>query len=148
MAAIPNSILDTTKKLLGIDADYEAFDIDIVMHINSTFATLEQLGVGPVDGFSIEDSSSLWTDFIPDDKRLNSVKSYVYLKVRQYFDPPTTSFALTSIEKMISELEFRLQTAAESDALAIKFPPTPVVDPDGDIFSDDEPFVPMYYTGG
>lgn len=124
------SILDSIKKLLGIDPDYEAFDIDIIIHINSTFATLAQIGVGPNEGFEIADKTAVWSDFIAADKRLNSVRSYVYLKVRQYFDPPATSFALTSIENMLKEQEFRLQTAAESDALAIKYPPAPIVEPE------------------
>lgn len=113
MPAVPNSILDSTKKILGIDADYDAFDLDVITHINSTFAQLAQLGVGPADGFEIEDSSTLWSDFLGANKLINSVKSYMYLKVRMYFDPPTTSFDLTAKQEQIKELEWRLNVAAD-----------------------------------
>ena len=113
MPAVPNSILDSTKKILGIDADYDAFDLDIITHINSTFAQLAQLGVGPEEGFEIEDSSKLWSDFLGANKLINSVKSYMYLKVRMYFDPPTTSFDLTAKQEQIKELEWRLNVAAD-----------------------------------
>lgn len=129
MAAVPNSILDTTKKVLGLEPDYDAFDVDIIMHINSTFSTMHQLGIGPTDGFEIEDNTAVWADFIGTDKRLNPVKTYIYLKVRSLFDPPSTSYAVTALEKGIAEAEFRLMVSAESDALAVKFPPEPIATP-------------------
>lgn len=108
-----NSILKSTKKILGLDPEYTVFDLDIITHINSTFSTLTQLGVGPVDGFSIEDDSAEWADFINDDLKLNSVKTYVYLKVRLVFDTPTTSYLIAAFEKQISELEWRLNVNRE-----------------------------------
>lgn len=109
-----DSILDSVKKCLGIPKEYQVFDQDIIMHINSVFFTLNQLGVGPEDSFSISDSSSVWTDFIPEGSKLEAVKSYMYLKVRMLFDPPTSSFVLTSMENMAKEYEWRLTVQAES----------------------------------
>lgn len=109
-----DSILDSVKKFLGITEEYQVFDQDIIMHINSVFFTLNQLGVGPEDSFSISDSSSVWTDFIPEGSKLEAVKSYMYLKVRMLFDPPTSSFVLTSMENMAKEYEWRLTVQAES----------------------------------
>lgn len=107
------SILESTKKILGIEADYTAFDMDIIMHINSALATLHQLGIGPEEGFMIEDESAEWGELLDDDPRLNQVKSYVYLKVRVVFDPPTTSFVLAAFEKQIQEHEWRINVYRE-----------------------------------
>lgn len=107
-----DSILTSIKKLLGITEDYEQFDTDIVIHINSAFSVLTQLGVGPVSGFSIEDSSAVWSDFV-DDSRLEMVKSYIYFKVRLAFDPPTSSAATQAINEQISELTWRLNVAVD-----------------------------------
>lgn len=109
------SILTSIKKLLGISEDYEHFDADIIMHINSVFMILTQLGVGPPDGFSIEDDSSVWSNFIGDSSNIESVKSYVYLKVKLLFDPPLSSAAMEATKQLISELEWRLTLAAESN---------------------------------
>lgn len=106
-----NSILTSTKKILGIAEDYTAFDLDVITHINSTFFTLNQMGVG-VEGFFIEDSSAVWSDFITLDE-YSLVKSYTFLKVKMLFDPPGTSFLLTSMEKQIQEFEWRLSTKRE-----------------------------------
>lgn len=108
------SILTSIKKLLGISEDYDNFDADIIIHINSVFSILNQLGVGPTRCFYITDKASLWVDFLEDKTQIESVKSYVYLKVRLMFDPPQSSAAIESINKMISELEWRLNVAAES----------------------------------
>ena len=109
------SILKSIKKLLGIDAEYTVFDADIIMHINSVFTILMQLGVGPPNGFSIADESSLWSDFLPnDDSKFNSVKSYVYLKVRLLFDPPASSAITETINRVINELEWRINVEAEN----------------------------------
>lgn len=108
------SILTSIKKLLGIGEDYTHFDADIIMHINSVFAVLTQLGVGPSEGFSIEDDIATWNDFLPDDPRLNTVKSYVYMKVKLLFDPPTGSTHADAMNRVISEFEWRLNVAAES----------------------------------
>ena len=109
-----DSILTSIKKLLGITEEYEHFDQDIIIHINSVFMILNQLGVGPSNGFSIKDKTAVWSDFISEGANLESVKSYIYLKVRLLFDPPTTSAVMESMNRMISELEFRLNVSAES----------------------------------
>jgi hypothetical protein len=108
------SILTSIKKLLGIEEEYEHFDPDIIMHINSALMVLTQLGVGPSGGFSIEDETSLWSDFLGDDTRFEAVKSYIHLKVKLLFDPPTNSAVIESINKSISEFEWRLNVAAET----------------------------------
>lgn len=108
------SILTSIKKLLGIAEDYEHFDADIIMHINSVFMILNQLGVGPPEGFRIEDKLATWNDFIPADTNLELVKSYIHLKVRLLFDPPLSSTVMESINRMIAEFEFRLNVAVES----------------------------------
>jgi len=109
------SILKSTKKILGIAEDYTVFDLDIITHINSAFSTLTQLGVGPVEGFIIEDDTALWTDFIDVDVdfQWNSVKSYVFLRVRMLFDPPQTSYLISASERQIQELEWRLNIHRE-----------------------------------
>ena len=109
-----DSILNTTKKLLGIEPDYTAFDLDIITHINSVFTTLQQLGVGPEDSFFISDATPTWSDFIGDEKNINSVKTYVGLRVRLLFDPPTTSFAIESFQNQLKELEWRLNVQVET----------------------------------
>ena len=108
------SILTSIKKLLGIAEDYNQFDPDLIMHINSVFSILNQLGVGPSEGFSISDSYAVWDDFIPDKPKQNLVKSYIYLKVRLLFDPPLTSAVIESINRQISECEWRLNVIAET----------------------------------
>ena len=108
-----DSILTSTKKILGIDAEYDAFDVDVITHINTAFSTLNQLGLGPEEGFMIEDDSTEWGDFLDDDMNLNSVKTLIYLKVRVVFDPPATSFTLDAMNKQIEELEWRLNIYRE-----------------------------------
>lgn len=108
------SILTSIKKLLSIEEEYEQFDPDIVMHINSVFTDLQQIGVGPPEGFFIEDSTSEWTDFIPETGVMESVKSYIYLRVKLLFDPPTSSAVLDSMQRQIDKLEWRLNVAAET----------------------------------
>ena len=107
------SILTSIKKLLGIAEEYTHFDTDIIMHMNSVFSILTQIGVGPSEGFSIDDSSAAWTDFLPGDPRLEIVKSYVYLKVRLLFDPPDRSAVMEATNRMISEFEWRLSVAVD-----------------------------------
>lgn len=109
---VADSILDKTKKILGIEAEYDAFDTDIITHINTVFSTLSQLGVGPTDGFMIEDNTTLWTDFLEGKLELNQVRSYMYLRVRILFDPPATSFALDAMKQQILEFEWRLSIYA------------------------------------
>ena len=108
------SILNSIKKLLGIAEDYDYFDSDIIMHINSVFATLTQLGVGPEDGVSIDDESEKWEDFLPEERMLHSVKSYMFMKVKLMFDPPLSSAVIECTKEQIKELEWRLQVAVDS----------------------------------
>lgn len=109
------NILDYVKKLLGIQKDYTHFDPDVIYGINAAFAVLTQLGVGPEEGFMISDDSAKWVDFISDTARLSLVKPYVYLKTRLLFDPPTSQALIDSINKTISEYEFRLYVASDGD---------------------------------
>ena len=125
---MPNtSILTSTKKILGIEESYTAFDPDIIMHINTVFAVLTQVGIGPVAGFAIEDSTATWDAFLGTDPLLNSVKTYVYLRVRLLFDPPATSFAIEAMKEQIKEIEWRLNAYREETAW---------VDPTGTILPD------------
>lgn len=103
-----DSILLSIKKLLGILEDDQAFDTDIIIHINSVFMILNQLGIGPEDGFKIESQDETWDQFIQDNKLLEDIKTYIYLKVKLIFDPPLNSSIQGSIERTISELEFRI----------------------------------------
>jgi hypothetical protein len=108
-----NSILDSIKKMLGVEPINEDFDEELVLFINSGFMDLQQLGVGPVDSFSIEDNTKVWTDFLGTDINLASVKPYVFLKVKMLFDPPASSTVLEAFTREISEMEFRLKSQAE-----------------------------------
>lgn len=107
------SILTSIKKLLGIEEEYTQFDNDIIMHINSVLLNLTQLGVGPAEGFLIEDDTATWEDFIGDSNQLQAVKSYMYLKVKLLFDPPLSSSVIESMNRMIAELEWRLNVAVD-----------------------------------
>lgn len=109
-----DSILTSIKKLLGIAEEYEHFDSDLIMHINSVFMVLNQLGVGPAEGFSITDKTETWEDFTQNNLIIQSVKSYVYLKVRLLFDPPSSSAVMESINRQISELEWRLNLSVDT----------------------------------
>lgn len=111
-----DSILDTLKKMLGLDKEFTAYDVDIITNINSIFMTLHQLGVGPTEVFSITGSDEAWSSFLSNtrtDNDLNAVKSYMYLRLRLLFDPPSSSFVLSSIESQIKEFEWRLNVQAE-----------------------------------
>lgn len=108
-----DSILTSTKKILGIEEDYTAFDVDVLMHINSVFSTLNQLGIGPEEGYAIEDATPVWSDFFGPELRLNSIKTYTYLRVRLLFDPPQTSFHISALKEQILELEWRLTAMNE-----------------------------------
>jgi len=113
------SILDSVKKVLGLDIEYDAFDVDVVMLINSAFATLNQLGLGPKSGFSINDREEKWGDFIEDTENINSVKTYVAISVRLIFDPPATSFVITAMETRLKELEWRLNVQVDSTPIPL-----------------------------
>lgn len=107
------SILTSTKKLLGITEEYENFDTDIITHINSTFFILNQLGVGPSEPFSIIDKNQMWEEFTTDINKIELAKSYMYLKVRLLFDPPSSSATAEAINRQISEFEWRLNVSSD-----------------------------------
>lgn len=109
-----DSILNTIKKQLGITEDYTVFDNDLIMHINSVFLTLNQLGAGPDKGFFIEGKTDGWTDYMDEGVLLNSIKTYVYLKVKLLFDPPGSSYAVDAINNIIKELEWRINMQVEN----------------------------------
>lgn len=117
------SILSSTKQILGVSDDYTAFDLDIVTHINSAFSTLNQLGIGPENGYAIEDDTATWDAFFGTNLKYNSIKSYVYLFVRMLFDPPTTSYLIEALNKQREQFEWRLSVLREE---------TEWVDPDPD----------------
>lgn len=111
---LEESILVSVKKMLGIDPEYDPFDTDITILINSALATLTQIGIGPADGFYITGSDETWSDFLGDsERRLQSVKTYVYIKVKLIFDPPGSSFVMSALEEQAKELEWRLNVRAE-----------------------------------
>lgn len=107
------SILNSIKKQLGITEEYDHFDPDIIMHINSVFMVLWQLGVGPSNGFHIEDDLATWADFLEDPTRLQMVKTYMGHKVRMLFDPPSNSTVANAINQAIAEFEWRLNIAVD-----------------------------------
>ncbi len=107
------SILTSIKKMLGITEEYEHFDADLIMHINSVFMILTQLGVGPIDGFSIKSEEETWGDFIPNDSKIDLIKSYMHLKVKLLFDPPLGSAVIEAMNRMINEFEWRLNVAVD-----------------------------------
>lgn len=108
------SILKSVKKMVNLHESDDSFDLDVLMHINTVFSTLHQLGVGPSEGFMIEDAEAKWEDFLPSkDNRLNMVRSYIGFRVRLMFDPPATSFAIDSMQKQVDELTWRLNVAVD-----------------------------------
>lgn len=110
-----DSILNTIKKTLSIEEECTDFDQELILHINSVFSVLTQLGVGPEDGFFIEDETETWDDFMDDMKKIQMVKTYIGLKVRLLFDPPTTSFAIESIKNAATEYEWRLNAECDKE---------------------------------
>lgn len=108
------SILDSIKKMILGNSEETHFDMDIIIHINSVFATLNQMGVGPEETFTIDDDSTIWSEFTEDDVLFNNVKTYMYLKVKLIFDPPASSSVLAAMERQISELEWRLNVSASN----------------------------------
>lgn len=111
-----NSILKSTKKVLGLSPDDDSFDEDVILFINSVLADLNQLGVGPVNGFTISDDAAEWVHFLGSDVRLSSVKTYVYLRVRLLFDPPQTPHVLASMKEQIQEQAWRINVVREGVA--------------------------------
>lgn len=108
------SILDSTKKILGIATDDTSFDEDVIMHINSAIAVLHQLGIGPLEAIEITDNTTQWSALLGGDARLNPAKNVIYLRTKLIFDPPATSAVLTAIQEQINQLEWRLNIVREN----------------------------------
>lgn len=132
------SILNSIKTTLGLADDYTAFDQEIILHINSVLGTLNQLGIGPDDGFAITDDTQTWEEFLgagpdgnPVEKRYNPVKSYVSIRVKLLFDPPQVGYVLTAMEKMKEEAEWRINAMREDIVHPYVAPvvPAPYYDP-------------------
>ena len=117
MAEMIDSILNSTKKALGIEPDYEHFDPELIMHINSIFMVLHQLGVGPKEPFRIESENETWDEFLEDKTNLDAAKTFMHLRVRLIFDPPSSSFVAESYQKIIDECEWRLTVGAETTSI-------------------------------
>lgn len=110
---ISDSILESVKKLINAEGD-EYFDTDIIIHINSVFSVLQQMGVGPSDGFSIDDGKSTWDEFTDDEPIFNMIKTYMALRVKLFFDiASANSYYITQLQQEADELEWRLRAAAE-----------------------------------
>lgn len=108
-----DSILISIKKILGVAANYDVFDLDILTHINMAFATLNQLGVGPTDVVMVTDDTVLWSELGIPNNQLSLIRTYISLKTRMLFDPPNTSFVIEAMNKQINELEWRLNVFRE-----------------------------------
>ncbi len=108
-----DSILTSIKEMLGIAEEYNHFDSVLIRHINSVFMILTQMGIGPTEGFTIQDADQTWSDFVSEEENLEAVKTYMYHRVQLMFDPPTSSTVIESTNRIISELEWRLYTASE-----------------------------------
>ena len=108
-----DSILNSIKKLLGIDEAYTHFDADIIMGINTALSILTQIGVGPSTGFSIADNTAIWTSFVPDMSKLELIKSYVHLKTKLLFDPPASSTIVEVYNRQLTELEWRISALVD-----------------------------------
>lgn len=107
------SILTSIKKLLGIMEEDKSFDADLIIFINSAFSILTQIGIGPVSGYRIEDKNDVWSEIIPNDKSLEDIKEYVFIKVKLVFDPPLSSSTLSAYKETLRELEFRINASVD-----------------------------------
>lgn len=110
---VSDSILLSIKKMLGLNEDYDVFDPELIIHINTVFGTLHQLGVGPEEQFRISGDNETWLDFDTDGEQIDEVKTYIYLRVRLLFDPPSSSFVLSSFQEQLKELEWRLNVKVD-----------------------------------
>lgn len=108
-----SSILEDVKKALGLAPDYDAFDADLILHINSVLSDLNQLGIGPDAGLEITGDTETWAALTADNALYNSVKSYMVLRVKMLFDPPSTGYVITAMEKMLEKAEWRINIARE-----------------------------------
>jgi len=118
---VPASILESVKKVLGLTTEYVSFDIDIVMHINTVFSTLTQMGVGPAEGFTITGYTETWSQFVTSDVlKTQQVQSYLPLKVKSIFDPSPNANITEAMKRSISEMEYRLYVEEENARYAIE----------------------------
>ena len=108
-----DSILESIKKLLGIPKDYTAFDVDVIMHINTAFAILNQLGLGPEGGYGIEGYNEIWDDYMTS-YNMSMIKTFIYLKVRLAFDPPSSTALIESMQRTLDELTWRLELEGQN----------------------------------
>lgn len=127
MTANPDSILDSVKKALGLDAADTSFDLDVTMYINSVFGPLKQVGVGPDTGFMIVDNTTLWSQYVASTSYLGMVKAYIQLKVKMLFDPPENRFGGPAIDKVLDEYLWRINIQAEAESSAVKSSTAPTV---------------------
>ena len=130
------SILNSTKEILGLQADYTPFDLSVITHINSAFSILAQLGVGPEEAYVIEDDEMTWEDIDLPLNQLSMARTYVFLKVRMLFDVPPTSFMIEALERQIGEHEWRLAQSAEE---LISLPVVQPVRPEPTTLLQEEP---------
>lgn len=107
------SILTTIKALLGLNEDYGAFDGEIIVFINTSLLSLRQIGLSSAEGFSVNDETETWAGLLGDTVDFDAVKSYMYIKVRLLFDPPSSSYVLDAFTKQLAELEFRINVMAD-----------------------------------
>lgn len=114
MDQMTDSIFLTIKKMLGLDAEYTPFDTDVLVHINSAFMTLCQMGVGPKEGFAVTDDGQKWSDFLTNNVMFGGVKTWVYLQVKMLFDPPANSFVMDAYKTQADQILWRLNVQAES----------------------------------
>lgn len=112
--AVETKILTSIKKVLGIAEDYTVYDEDITMHANAAFSTLQQLKVGPANGFILQTGNETW-DSVFTDPLLSMIKTYIYLKVRLTFDPPDKAYVLSAMQENVKELEWRMNVLAERE---------------------------------
>lgn len=124
------SILNSVKKNLGVPDDYTVYDPDILMHINSAFFTVTQIGIGVEGGFRVEDSDATWADFLGTSPRWDAVRTYTFLRVKTLFDPPGTSFLLAAMQRQIEEFETRFSYERERTDWT---PPTSETTPTEDV---------------
>ena len=112
------SILTSVKKICGMPESFNAYDDDVILHVNTVFMALRQMGIGPATPFSIEDDGAEWTDFTENIEQLEAVKTYVSFKVKLIFDPPQSSTVMQAIKDTIAECEWRLLHAVECELKA------------------------------
>lgn len=108
-----DSILNSIKKLLGIEPEYTHFDSDIILTINSVLLSVNQIGIGPSEGFNVTGETETWADLLGNRTDINAVRTYIQLKTRLIFDPPSTAHVLEAMERQVKEIEWRLNVQVD-----------------------------------